>query len=621
MPKIRAKRSAMWMYFSNCIENDNEVVKCNICSATIQHSNNTSNMWSHIRRFHKNILNNSLDEENLVTANATRFDTNSFTSTGTDIQSVEKDSDDMQKYPMDSKRSKEITHFLIKFVAEDVHPFSMVSTKAFINFVKSLNPKYEIPDGKTLVSKYLTEMYLEKCQEIERKLSLAQHVHITIDLWTDVHREMSFLGTIVHFFTNDSVEANTLQVSHLPMQHTVDNLYEVLMQTTRTWQISSKIHSVVTDNGSNIVAAIKKTQWQQLPCFGHAINLVVCNAIKNSENICSIIKKCQNVTHFFETNNAASELLRNQQIRQGLTKILSLKRDVTTQWNSTYLMLNRFIELRTVLLAVFDELNQKDIEHLTIGEWEVIKDTTNILKPFYQATLDLSCENYMTISKVIPIIHCIEGAIKNQGDISTDAQILRTNLLTELNHRFKDIEIHPTYAISTILDPRYKNIAFESKEYVKMAKNNIINEYNIQENKSHTQSSTSNNNSTSTINDDAEADNSIWTDFDKKVQNLESTTDSDDNVASIKYELKRYLKCSVINRKHNPLTWWTTEGAARFPRLWPMAMKYLSIPAISIPSGRLFSKAGQILSDRRTSLQPKHINMLSVISSNEDKYI
>ena len=78
-------------------------------------------------------------------------------------------------------------------------------------------------------------------------------------------------------------------------------------------------------------------------------------------------------------------------------------------------------------------------------------------------------------------------------------------------------------------------------------------------------------------------------------------------------------KCNAINRKRDPVTWWNAEGIRNFPKLFTMATKYLSIPATSVPSERLFSKTGQILSDRRTRLQPKYTDMMSVICSNKNK--
>jgi len=57
----------------------------------------------------------------------------------------------------------------------------------------------------------------------------------------------------------------------------------------------------------------------------------------------------------------------------------------------------------------------------------------------------------------------------------------------------------------------------------------------------------------------------------------------------------------------NPLDWWRTNGAARYPQLVTLAVKYLGIPATSVPSERIFSKTGEILNRRRASLKPPNL--------------
>ena len=65
----------------------------------------------------------------------------------------------------------------------------------------------------------------------------------------------------------------------------------------------------------------------------------------------------------------------------------------------------------------------------------------------------------------------------------------------------------------------------------------------------------------------------------------------------------------------NPLQWWKLNGG-RYPRLTILALKYLGIPATSVSSERVFSKAGEIVSRRRASLIPSSVDMLVFLSKN-----
>ncbi|XP_043286601.1 uncharacterized protein [Venturia canescens] len=69
------------------------------------------------------------------------------------------------------------------------------------------------------------------------------------------------------------------------------------------------------------------------------------------------------------------------------------------------------------------------------------------------------------------------------------------------------------------------------------------------------------------------------------------------SVSSAKVELKRYLKSSLLIRNSDPVVWWGTEEN-QYSKLEELAMKYLSIPATSIPCERVFPKAGEMLSNK-----------------------
>ena len=65
----------------------------------------------------------------------------------------------------------------------------------------------------------------------------------------------------------------------------------------------------------------------------------------------------------------------------------------------------------------------------------------------------------------------------------------------------------------------------------------------------------------------------------------------------------------IVKRTEDPLLWWSQRTAV-YPQLHKLARRHLGVPATSVPSERLFSTAGELISQRRTCLKPKNVNNL-----------
>jgi len=83
-------------------------------------------------------------------------------------------------------------------------------------------------------------------------------------------------------------------------------------------------------------------------------------------------------------------------------------------------------------------------------------------------------------------------------------------------------------------------------------------------------------------------------------------------------EVDLYLSIQQVSILENPLQWWR-DNALRFKILSVIAKDLLSISATSAASERIFSKAGHIISQKRSSLSSKNADLLIFLAENKTK--
>lgn len=79
--------------------------------------------------------------------------------------------------------------------------------------------------------------------------------------------------------------------------------------------------------------------------------------------------------------------------------------------------------------------------------------------------------------------------------------------------------------------------------------------------------------------------------------------------------IKNYVDMSIVNRLESPLDFWKCHKSA-LGGLYDLHLKYSSVPATSVPSERIFFKAGQIINDRRNKLCSKTLDSIIFLNSN-----
>lgn len=224
--------------------------------------------------------------------------------------------------------------------------------------IKELAPSYKIP-YVTTIKKILDNKYEVTKVALKSNLSASAHVSLTFDTWTETMSEKSFLGVTVHFLQNISLKSYSLAVAELKERHTAQYISEQLENILSDWEINSeKIVSVVTDNAANVVSAVHKTfgKHRHIPCFAHTINLVATHTV-GQKNIKPIISKVRDIVKWVKKSVKISDLLRKKQseaqVPEGSIKKLIL--DVPIRWNSVFHMINRFVEMISLINPILLE--------------------------------------------------------------------------------------------------------------------------------------------------------------------------------------------------------------------------------------------------------------------------
>ena len=77
-----------------------------------------------------------------------------------------------QPFDQSSPRWSEITNAVCSFVAKDMQPYSTVNDRGFQQLLQVLEPRYVLPDRKSLATRYMPALYAQEKTRIEQKSKL-----------------------------------------------------------------------------------------------------------------------------------------------------------------------------------------------------------------------------------------------------------------------------------------------------------------------------------------------------------------------------------------------------------------------------------------------------------------
>ena len=489
-------------------------------------------------------------------------------------------------------------------ITTDLQPASIVSDKGFVSLLKVIDPRYTLPSRRTVMRSLLPTKFESEKSRVMSALSSVKYVALTSDIWTSC-QTVGYLTLTCHYVNSEwELCSLVLETVDFSVSHTAEHIAGELRRIVDLWGIKDKVVCIVTDNASNCVAAIRLLNWRHLPCYAHTLNLVVRESLKAESQLCTIQQKCKKIVSYFHRSVSATQKLKDiqQQLNLPDKKLIN---DVETRWNSTFYMFERIVEMNQAITTTLCLTDRRDML-LDTRDVEALKEVIRILKPFEEATTEMSGEVHVSVSKIIPLTRNLQHIVA--GSPSRTLQ-LADSLLTSLRRRFLGVENLHVCAAATLLDPRFKKLAFSDTSSIDRVVSRIQTELTDLDSP---HSSPSTEDETSSVQQSGKNSPDLWELFDAKVAEASSKRSS---TTESFVETDRYLKQKQVPRSANALEWWQAH-CQEFRKLSVLSKKYLCIPATSVPSERLFSKAGELVSARRSRLKPNHINMMLFLNKN-----
>ncbi|XP_051935570.1 E3 SUMO-protein ligase ZBED1-like [Hippocampus zosterae] len=603
------KRSEIWTHF-NVI--DNSKAACRLCKVKISHkSGSTNNLHRHIRKVHPSV---QLREKR----QAREPDVNEGASVSATVaaapmsqqlprSTTQRSMSHFIQTPIKPVKQTTIDEELGKMITSDFQPFSIVDDKGFRRYTHALNPMYAIPSRKTLSQRIIPGLYDRERAALQERVQKAIAVCLTTDCWTS-RTTTSYMSVTCHFVENFKLVTCLLDCFEFSERHTSENLAEELLKVAKEWNVENKVVCCVSDNAANITKAIKSLKWTHHPCLAHTLNLVVRDALKVMK---PTVDKVKGIVEFFHRSTTATQKLKSTQQQMGMPE-LKLKQECITRWNSTFHMLKRILESKDAVISTLAVINAP-IDPLSQEEWEILQEACTVLEAFEQVTVEISADSYVTASKVLILCKGLQKVTAEHQTSVTTGKVkeLVDALCASMDRKFHRMEWNTVLSETTILDPRFKKLAFTDNRAVDEALQRITAAAARASQTTPLPGCEEGEDGAEQQQEEPQA-SAVWRFFEERVTG--STTRQNPSSDAI-LEVRSYLEEPLFQRSADPLSWWEAKDSL-YPRLTHVMTRRLCVVATSVPSERIFSKTGQMLTERRNRINPSKLRHLVFLNAN-----
>ena len=367
--------------------------------------------------------------------------------------------------PLTAVSKSQIDTAIESYIIDALKPLGTVEQPSFIQLIVVLEPRYQMPARKTIVS-HFNKSYNCLVADLKSELSDSPNIAFTHDSWSSLNTQ-SYGTVTAHFVSKQwALSSKVLETKLFPGSHTAEAISKSLKDTlVQEWGLKIENLIGVTDNAANEKRAFDILNCSRLSYMGHNINLSVKAGLGVSEIDRLVGKGRSLVSYFHKSPLAMDVLLKKHMLLPREAQGHKLIQDVATRWNSTLDMLERLSEQTVAIHATISDPSLVKVKNdlasklFAYDDQRVVGQMIQLLKPFKNATETLSSEKIPTTPFILPTLIKLNMFLEPKPDDITCVKKMKAEMSKNLAKRLPSEE-REICMLSSLLHPKTKQLGF-----------------------------------------------------------------------------------------------------------------------------------------------------------------
>ena len=372
---------------------------------------------------------------------------------------------DPNRVPQDVK--SKLTDSCVDLCSLDMRLFDIVSGKGFHKVAQTLidiGAKFGavdagaiLPHRQTVCDRAKKQASIDKktlSDAIQRALSSNGGIAVTTDMWTDEFKKRAYTVLTCHYISEWKLVNRILATVEFDptLKKTSENLHEQITSVLMSYGIQTDKIVFVSDQGSNIKAALRSYHW--IPCSAHIINTVLRHTFSTKgpdsdsiEDVVDLMDYCKELVAYLKRTGAIASLKH------------TVNQECDVRWNSKVTMLE---SIQRQYQDIRELLQNRDQEHRLDGiHQDQLTHLIDFLTIFKLAITELEGELYPTIHMVLLWFSKLKKHCEPKFGDPPYMKTLRSRASALLDDKMCPTATHK---IATFLHPKFKSLKMLAEE-------------------------------------------------------------------------------------------------------------------------------------------------------------